>query len=174
MRIKFYLAKYFSMIEEIPMAKKISFIMASIVAMTMGLTACGEEKSAQKPTEEIAAEQGEIARANNPAPTAKEPATEVVAPAPAPTTNTGEISADAGEKVYQATCKTCHEAGLLGAPKTGDKANWEPRIAQGKDILYKHAIEGFTGKSGTMPPKGGSTAPDAEIKAAVDYMITKS
>lgn len=162
------------MIEEIPMAKKLSFIIASVFAMSMGLTACGKEHANQKPTEEIAAEQGEIARANNPAPLATEPATEVVAPAPAPTASTGEISADAGEKVYQATCKACHDAGLLGAPKSGDKASWEPRIAQGKDILYKHAIEGFTGKTGTMPPKGGSTAPDAEIKAAVDYMIAKN
>lgn len=162
------------MIEEIPMAKKLSFIMASVFAMSMGLTACGEEKTAHHATEDIAAEQSEIARANNPAPEAKEPATEVIAPAPAPTASTGEVSADAGEKVYQATCKTCHEAGLLGAPKIGDKANWQPRIDQGKDILYKHAIEGFTGKSGTMPPKGGSTAPDAEIKAAVDYMVSKN
>lgn len=169
------------------MATKLPFIMASVLAMTMGLTACGKDEKAQKPTEEIAAEQGEIARANNPAPEAKEPATAVATPAPvaSPATETasadkasseksGGVSADAGEKLYQATCKACHDAGLLGAPKPNDPANWKPRIAQGKDVLYKHAIEGFTGKTGTMPPKGGSTAPEDEVKAAVDYMVANS
>lgn len=50
---------------------------------------------------------------------------------------------------------------------------WKDRIAQGKDTLYKHSIEGFQGKTGVMPPKGGSTASDEEMKAAVDYMVSK-
>ena len=62
----------------------------------------------------------------------------------------------------------------MGAPKFGDKAAWEARIAQGKDTLYKHSIEGYTGKNGVMPPKGGSTASDADVKAAVDYMVSKA
>jgi cytochrome c5 len=53
----------------------------------------------------------------------------------------------------------------------GDKAAWAPRIKQGNDTLYAHAIKGFQGKAGVMPPKGGSTAPDSEVKAAVDYMV---
>jgi cytochrome c5 len=79
-------------------------------------------------------------------------------------------SADAGKKVYDATCVACHGAGVAGAPKFGDKTAWAPRIKQGSATLYEHAIKGFQGKAGMMPPKGGSAASDDEIKAAVDYM----
>ena len=73
---------------------------------------------------------------------------------------------------YQAACVACHGAGIAGAPKVGDKAAWGPRIAQGKATLYKHAIEGFNGKAGVMPPKGGQAAwPDDLIKQTVDHMV---
>ena len=69
----------------------------------------------------------------------------------------------------------CHGAGVAGAPKLGDKADWGPRIAQGNDTLYQHAIQGFQGKKGVMPPKGGNTAlPDDQVKAAVDYMVSQA
>jgi cytochrome c5 len=73
--------------------------------------------------------------------------------------------------LFNSTCAACHGAGIAGAPKFGDKAAWAPRIAQGTDMLYRHAINGFQGEAGMMPPKGGSTAPDADVKAAVDYMV---
>ncbi len=77
-----------------------------------------------------------------------------------------------GEGIYKSSCAACHSAGVAGAPKSGDKAAWAPRIAQGKDTLYKHAIGGFQGKAGVMPAKGGNTSlSDADVKAAVDYMI---
>lgn len=76
-----------------------------------------------------------------------------------------------GEEVFKSTCAACHGAGIAGAPKVGDKAAWAPRIAQGTSTLYEHALKGFQGKTGMMPPKGGSTAPDADVKAAVDYMV---
>jgi cytochrome c5 len=80
-----------------------------------------------------------------------------------------------GQTVYSATCAMCHAAGVTGAPKPGDKADWSPRIAQGKDTLYKHALAGFQGKKGMMPPKGGNTSlPDADVKAAVDFMVDQS
>ena len=80
-----------------------------------------------------------------------------------------------GQTVYSQTCVACHGAGVGGAPKVGDKADWQPRIAQGKDTLYTHAIQGFQGKKGVMPPKGGNTAlPDADVKAAVDYMASQA
>jgi cytochrome c5 len=76
--------------------------------------------------------------------------------------------ADAGKKVFDQTCTACHTAGVAGAPKFGDKAAWAPRIAQGKDTLYASALKG----KNAMPPKGGNTAlPDADVKAAVDYMV---
>lgn len=83
-------------------------------------------------------------------------------------------AADKGEALYNATCMACHAAGVAGAPKIGDKAAWAPRIAQGMDTLHTHAIKGFQGKKGMMPPKGGSSAPDDDVKAAVDYMVGKS
>ncbi|MBU1191199.1 MAG: c-type cytochrome [Gammaproteobacteria bacterium] len=80
-----------------------------------------------------------------------------------------------GQTVYQGKCQACHATGAAGAPKNGDKANWAPRIAQGMDTLNKHAIEGFKGAVGYMPPKGGFTAlSDDEVKAAVAYMVSQS
>jgi cytochrome c5 len=73
-----------------------------------------------------------------------------------------------GPGLYDAVCKTCHETGLAGAPKTGDRGAWAPRVAQGKATLYEHAIKGYTGKAGAMPAKGGRTDLDDElIKAGI-------
>jgi cytochrome c5 len=81
----------------------------------------------------------------------------------------------AGKSVYGKTCAMCHAAGVAGAPKPGDKEDWGPRIAQGKDTLYKHAIEGFTGAKGMMPARGGaSSLSDDDVKAAVDFMADQS
>ena len=80
-----------------------------------------------------------------------------------------------GKKVYDTACTACHGAGIAGAPKNGDKAAWAPRIAQGANVLYDHAIKGFQGKAGVMPAKGGNTSlSDADVKAAVDYMVAGS
>ncbi|AWL13316.1 Cytochrome-c oxidase [Saliniradius amylolyticus] len=73
-----------------------------------------------------------------------------------------------GEEVYNAACMACHATGALNAPKPGDAAAWEPRIAQGMDVLMDHAINGFN----AMPPRGTcGNCSDDEIKAAIDYMI---
>lgn len=69
--------------------------------------------------------------------------------------------------LFTQSCMVCHAAGVAGAPKMGDKAAWAPRIAQGIDALTASVIKG----KGAMPPKGGSTASDADIKAAVSYMV---
>ncbi len=79
-----------------------------------------------------------------------------------------------GQKVYTASCAACHGAGIAGAPKVGDKAAWVARVKQGSTVLYDHAIKGYQGKAGMMPPKGGSSASDDEVKAAVDYMASAS
>lgn len=72
-----------------------------------------------------------------------------------------------GEKIYAANCASCHAAGVLGAPKAGDKAAWAPRLKQGKETLYTHGLNGFK----MMPPKGGNPAlKDEEVKAAIDFM----
>ena len=109
------------------------------------------------------------AAATPPAATSPSPAAPAAA-APAPASATGKAD---GKKIYDTTCVACHGAGIAGAPKFGDKSAWTARIAEGNDTLYSHAIQGFQGKSGVMPPKGGNTTlPDADVKAAVDYMVT--
>ncbi|MES2742307.1 MAG: c-type cytochrome [Pseudomonadota bacterium] len=99
------------------------------------------------------------------------PAAPAPAAAPAAAAAPAVLAADAGQKLYQASCQACHGAGIAGAPKFGDKAVWAPRIAQGAATLHEHAIKGYQGKAGMMPPKGGSSASDDEVKAAVDYMV---
>lgn len=80
-----------------------------------------------------------------------------------------------GPQVYNTACLACHGAGIGGAPKFGDAASWGSRIAQGSDTLNKHALEGYTGSAGYMPPKGGRLdLSDEEIIAAVEYMVTES
>jgi cytochrome c5 len=87
----------------------------------------------------------------------------------------GQYDLARGEKVYSSTCLTCHGTGVVGAPKLGDKAAWEPRIAQGMETLSQHAIQGFQGQKGVMPPKGGYTAlSNAEVEDAVAYMVEQS
>jgi len=77
-----------------------------------------------------------------------------------------------GEQVYSTTCIACHAAGVAGAPKFGDKGAWAPRLGQGLAVLHQHALEGFQGKSGVMPPKGGRVdLADKSIANAVDYMV---
>ncbi|WP_233804015.1 c-type cytochrome [Paraburkholderia sp. HP33-1] len=83
----------------------------------------------------------------------------------------GEQSADAsqaGKALYQSVCQACHAAGVLNAPKFGDKEAWAPRLKDPMDTVYNYALHG----KGAMPPKGGSNASDAEVKAAVDYMVS--
>ncbi|AFU99549.1 cellulose binding, type IV [Simiduia agarivorans SA1 = DSM 21679] len=76
-----------------------------------------------------------------------------------------------GEQVYTTKCFSCHATGAAGAPKLGDAAAWAPRIAQGAETLYTHAIGGLNG----MPAKGlCMDCSDDEIKAAVDHMVAGS
>ena len=92
-----------------------------------------------------------------------------VAAATAPAAASAPAAA-AAPPLYAQTCAVCHAAGIAGAPEVGDKAAWAPRIAQGVDGLTASAIKG----KGAMPPKGGSSASDAEIKAVVSYMVAAS
>ncbi|RYY56449.1 MAG: cytochrome c5 family protein, partial [Comamonadaceae bacterium] len=95
-------------------------------------------------------------------------------PAPAQTApaavQTAAGGAAAGEALYKQACVVCHATGAANAPKLGDKAAWAPRLQQGVPALVQSAIKG----KGAMPPKGGSTAPDADVRAAVEYMVNAS
>ncbi|MCA8155706.1 c-type cytochrome [Burkholderia contaminans] len=88
----------------------------------------------------------------------------------APAAAAATASADAGKALYTSTCQACHAAGVLGAPKFGSKEDWAPRLKDSMDTVYNYALHG----KGAMPPKGGSNAPDADVKAAVDYMVNAS
>ncbi|KVE09214.1 c-type cytochrome [Burkholderia anthina] len=88
-------------------------------------------------------------------------------PAAAPTS---ADAASAGKALYTQVCQACHAAGVLGAPKFGSKEDWAPRLKESMDTVYNYALHG----KGAMPPKGGSNASDADVKAAVDYMVNAS
>ena len=77
-------------------------------------------------------------------------------------------ASQAGKALYQQVCQACHAAGVLNAPKFGDKEAWAPRLKEPMDTVYNYALHG----KGAMPPKGGSNASDADVKAAVDYMVS--
>ncbi len=100
---------------------------------------------------------------------AAEPVVESAAPvAPVATLLTGP-------QVYNEACIACHGNGIGGAPMFGDVGAWAPRIAQGISVLREHAIVGFQGSTGYMPPKGARIdLSDKEINDAVDYMVAES
>jgi cytochrome c5 len=75
-----------------------------------------------------------------------------------------------GKTTYETACVACHGAGIAGAPKTGDKLAWGPRVKLGTAVLQASALKG----KGAMPPKGGNTSlPDEAVKAAVEYMLAQ-
>jgi cytochrome c5 len=119
-----------------------------------------------KPVGELVVDASQPAAA---AASASAPATvAAAAPAAAKTGAAPQAAAGRGKAVYDATCMVCHAAGVAGAPKAGDKAAWAPRMKAGVNALYASSIKG----KNAMPPKGGNLAlPDADVRAAVDYMI---
>ena len=120
----------------------------------------------------VAAAPAEAKSAAPAAASAKAAAPSAVASAAPAATPAAEPAKADGKKIYDTACVACHGMGIAGAPKVGDKAAWAPRIAQGANVLYDHALKGFQGKAGVMPPKGGAASvPDADIKAAVDFMV---
>lgn len=125
----------------------ISILMAGLLA------ACGQKSPATTAPAAVAA----------PAPAAE--------PAPAQVALASAADLATGEKVYGANCVSCHGAAVLGAPKLGDKPSWTPRIAKGAAALHTSAIDGFK----MMPPRGGNASlKDDEVKAAVDFMVSKA
>lgn len=123
----------------------------------------GKFPEPQAPAAAPAAAAAPVAAAPAPAVVAAAPAAPAAA-APAATTT---VAAGAGEALYKQACAVCHVAGVAGAPKFGDKTAWAPRVGTGLDGLTATVIKG----KGAMPPKGGSAASDADIKAAVQFML---
>ena len=84
-----------------------------------------------------------------------------------------ELKIATGKPIYEANCAGCHDAGVAGAPKPGDKDAWSKRLNLGVDGMAKKSIEGFAGKNGIMPPKGGNESlSDKEVTEAVAYMAS--
>ncbi|WGZ94173.1 MAG: c-type cytochrome [Candidatus Thiothrix putei] len=117
------------------------------------------------PAAQAAAPTPEVVPATEQAPTAAQAA----APAATEAAPAAQAAAIDGEKIYKGICFSCHDVGVAGSPKFGDKAAWDPRIATGMETLYGSSLNG----KGAMPAKGGNPAlSDAEVKAAVDYMVS--
>lgn len=77
------------------------------------------------------------------------------------------LAADAGATLYESNCKVCHDAGLLNAPKYGDQMAWSTRLSKDKETLYMHSAKGFN----KMPAQAVNGVSEAQVKAAVDYML---
>ncbi len=96
---------------------------------------------------------------------------QMAAPAAAASSGGGSGPAKSGKEIWQGTCSACHQSGVLGAPKIGDKAAWAPRIAKGMDTLKKHALGG----SNNMPAHGGNPSlSDDDVVKALEYMVGQS
>ncbi|SFC07998.1 Cytochrome c5 [Polaromonas sp. OV174] len=130
------------------------------------MTASAGGKFAEPAAPAAAAPAAEAAPAPAPAPAAVAAPVAAAAPAAAPAT-VAAANSGAGEALYKQTCVACHASGVAGAPKFGDKAAWAPYIKTGVETMTAVAIKG----KGAMPPKGGSSASDADVKAAVEYMV---
>lgn len=120
------------------------------------------------PEPAVPAGTGDAAAAPAAAEAAAPAATTPAAATPAaPAAKVAAAGAGAGEALYKQVCVACHAAGVAGAPKFGDKAAWEPRIKTGLETLKTSAVKG----KNAMPAKGGSAASDADVHAAVEYMV---
>lgn len=149
----------------------VSFVLVAV--MSAMLIGCGD-KPKETQTQAKPAPTTQTATPSEPAPSEpaaqEQPAPEPAPQAEAPTAAVAPLSIEEGKKRYEASCKVCHDQGLLDAPKLGDKAAWQARIAKGKDVLYTHSAKGFN----KMPAQATGDISEAEVYAAVDYMLQKS
>lgn len=144
------------------------FILARFVAEDTQDVYLHEDPTLQAAIDERIAPVGHVVlKGQEPEPAAAPAA--AAAPAPVPETLSGP-------QVYNAVCHLCHAPpGVGGAPPLGDTAAWAPRIAQGMDVLREHALGGYQGKTGYMPPKGGRVdLSDAEITSAIQFMVDQA
>jgi cytochrome c5 len=120
-----------------------------------------------KPVGEVEVDASQPKPAAPAAPAAVAAAPAAIPPAAAPAAAQSAATGK-GKSVYDTVCQVCHTPGIAGAPKTGDKAAWAPRLKAGMEALYASSLKG----KNAMPPKGGNLSlADADVKAAVDYMV---
>ncbi len=148
----------------------IVFVIARVIAANTQVVYLAENEAVQAELAQRIEPVGRVAITGEepPAPDRPMPAVAAAQPQPAETVMSGP-------QVYNGACIACHATGAAGAPKIGDQGVWAPRIAKGMEILQQHAINGFQGESGYMPPKGGRTdLSDEEVVSAVEYMVGES
>ena len=158
-----------------------SLIIGVLVIVTIGILVLAVEMSERTQkvfTRETAEYQAAVAERIRPVGEVYLPGEEQQAEAPVVETAAEPepvATAMTGPQVYNSACIACHSAGVGGAPIVGDGAQWVDRIAQGMETLTRHAIEGYTGSAGYMPPKGGRLdLSDDEVAGAVEYMVGES
>jgi cytochrome c5 len=149
----------------------------ALIAILTQLVTGGAHTSEDNPglTEEAIAKRlkpvGELAVDPNQPKPAAAPVAVAAAPSPAPGASApaaATAGAGKGKAVFDTVCMVCHATGVAGAPKAGDKTAWAPRVKTGMDALHTSALKG----KNAMPPKGGNMSlSDADVKAAVDYMV---
>lgn len=155
-------------------------LMLSAISMSalLALSACSGDKTAEET--DTVSESAETAAVVEDAPVTEtdtatpEPETASTDTPAVETSTTQEIktepevlAADAGATLYESNCKVCHDAGLLNAPKYGDAAAWTARLGKDKETLYMHSAKGFN----KMPAQAVDGVTEAQVKAAVDYML---
>jgi cytochrome c5 len=143
------------------------YVLARVISARTQEAHLGEEPRVQQEVAARIAPVGRVAVAG-----ADNSALEPATAAPAAAADAAAAQELSGEQVYNMACVACHGAGIAGAPKLGDAEGWAARIAQGADTLHQHAIQGFQGQAGYMPPKGGRVdLSDEAVMGAVDYMV---
>lgn len=157
-----------------------SIVIGVLIAITFGIYILADnmsEKTQGAYTKETEEYRSQMADRIRPVGQVSLPGDELAVPVAAEPAVVETVVAEAksGDAIYNSACLACHAAGVAGAPMMGNKEAWAPRIAQGADVLYTHAINGFQGATGFMPAKGGRVDfSDQEIKNAVDYMVGQS
>ncbi|MBF0657329.1 c-type cytochrome [Psychrobacter sp. NG25] len=168
--------------------QRISKLTVSVISISalLALSACsGEDTSIEKASTANESTDTTVAVDDTPVSESEVTESEIATPAPetelesveAPVTSEESVAevaaepevlaADAGAKLYESNCQVCHAAGLLDAPKYGDKAAWAARLTKGKDTLHMHSAKGFN----KMPAQVTDKVSEAQVYAAVDYMI---
>ncbi len=142
---------------------RFTWIFAALAALV--ISACGSER------EEVSLSSAqEQAVAERLAPEGRVAMQGDAATAPAASAAAGGAERTPSE-IYTAHCAACHTTGAAGAPKTGEASDWEPRVAQGMDVVYEHTISGIRG----MPPRGlCMTCSDEQLHAVVDWMLEQN
>lgn len=160
-----------------------SKILAVLLTSAVCLTACGDDKPTPDKTAQSAPSSAQNTPVTEPTQAAEqtktaqsepEPAGDVEKSEPVPTKESPKeavkaVSLEEGKARYEKTCRVCHDQGLLNAPKLTAKADWAKRLDKGMDTLYLHSAKGF----GKMPAQATGDVSEAEVYAAVDYMVSQ-